>query len=106
MKTINFQIIQDVDDAIYPWIARNLDGTLIGFRNAPVRDYDNKVWMDPTDKSYGEIIPYPTWDTSVREPKDFVDRKEMYIKRDRKKREKAYNNAKMFSKSKGEDNAD
>lgn len=64
-KLINFQCVYDVPLEL-EYVAFNLDGTLIGFRNAPVRDMERGEWVDCVDGSCGEIVPYTRWDTSCR----------------------------------------
>ena len=72
MKSVNLQCVHDVPDE-FPWIARNRNGILIGFRHAPVRDFNIEEWVDSVDGSCGEIVPYDAWDTSAREMSTLLD---------------------------------
>jgi len=67
MKMVNFQGGFEIDEAKFPWVARNHDGRLVGFAHAPIRDYQLEQWIDSVDGSYGEIILFDKWETTARE---------------------------------------
>jgi hypothetical protein len=101
IRSIKFSISQELpllpDSSLeYPWVARNRDGMLMAFANPPVRDYDEGVWIDSVDKSYGEIIPFPHWDVSVTETKYLVSTREAFLRRGTK--EKQYENAEAVAR--------
>lgn len=72
MKSVNLQCIYEIPDD-YMYIALNQDGVVMGFYNAPVRDGKLGMWQDCVTGSYGEIIPYDKWETSVRKVEDMTD---------------------------------
>jgi hypothetical protein len=76
-KTVNFQCVYEVPDE-YEYVALNLNGTLVGFRHAPIRDTSLGEWIDSVNGSVGEILPYHKWETSVRQFSDLSDFKKMY----------------------------
>lgn len=71
-KTVNFQISYELTDE-YPYYARNKFGMLMGFANAPIRDFETGEWLDCVTGSNGELILFAKWDTSVRKFDDFQD---------------------------------
>lgn len=70
MKRYIFQLAYDLNDAVIKWVAVNRNGSIVGFRNPPVRDFSYGEWIDSTDGSTGYIIDYTAWETSVREVAD------------------------------------
>jgi len=78
----------------YTYFAINEDGTMVGFYNAPVRDYAKRVWIDCTDGSFGEMINYEPWDISVRRVADLADMKELLA--GRVKQREARENAQAY----------
>jgi hypothetical protein len=95
MKTVNFQCIYEVPEE-YSYVARNQNGSLVGFIHAPVRDASIGEWIDCVDGSSGTIIPYGKWDTSVREVSDLTDISKTFI--GRVKSRQAYANAEVLRK--------
>ena len=73
MKGINCQHVYDVDPAVHRYIAANRFGNVMGFRNPPIRDYDNHEWIDSVDGSSGELLLYSKWDVSVKKTADISD---------------------------------
>jgi len=81
MKAINYQCLYLVDDARYLYTAFNQDGSLCGFINPPVRDFQAGIWVDSVTGGCGELILFDRWDTSMREPKDFVDTRTPHLRK-------------------------
>jgi hypothetical protein len=75
VKAINFQCQYDVDDRKYAYTAFNRDGSLCGFENAPVRNFQVGVWVDSVTGGYGELLQFDRWDVSMREPSEMADRR-------------------------------
>lgn len=69
---VNFQRIFHVPDHI-KFVACNKEGIMCGFMNPPIRDFEYCEWIDCVTGSTGEILPYESWDVSVREVKDLCD---------------------------------
>lgn len=67
LKMVMFSFYTKIDPDEFPYIAQNMDGCVVGFKNPPVRDFRYNIWVDCTDGSGGTIIPYPNWEVSVRQ---------------------------------------
>jgi hypothetical protein len=88
MKSVSTNLIYPIPDK-FPYIARNIEGILHGFVNAPVRDNKNGMWIDSVTGDYGEVILYPAWDTSVRTVTDLFDTRTPRGRNEEKQRENA-----------------
>jgi len=75
MKRTILQCTYDIDDHRYPWVAMNLDGSLHGFFNPPIRDFKIGKWQDSVTGAWGDPLPFPRWDVSVREMDRLFDMK-------------------------------
>lgn len=67
MKGIIYQCVYDIDDKKYPYTAFNYDGSLCGFQNLPVRNFNLGIWVDSVTGDTGEVLPYEQWDQSARD---------------------------------------
>jgi hypothetical protein len=73
MKTVNLQCVYEIPDDEFFWLALNQNGTVVGFRNAPIRDTALGEWIDSVTGDPGTMIQFDRWEMSVREIKDLSD---------------------------------
>lgn len=86
MKGVMYQCLYDIDDIKHPYTAFNQDGSLCGFQNPPVRNFNLGVWIDSVTGGPGDLLLYERWDQSFRETKFFKNCHDPKI--NRHKREK------------------
>jgi len=92
-KRFKFQIYFWVNSE-YNYLAFNQDGSLNGFMHPPIRDFELGVWQDSVDGSYGHVVPYDGWDTSVKKTSEMSDQSNINVPqrtREKREREKAKN---------------
>jgi len=73
MKKVMYQFAYEIDEIAHPYIAKNHDGVLTGFKNLPVRDYNMLEWVDSVTGLPGDFIPHTAWDTSLRVTAELFD---------------------------------
>lgn len=66
MKAIGYYCQYTVDDQKYLYTAFNYDGSLSGFQNPPIRDYEMREWIDSVTGKPGDMIPHDRWVSSMR----------------------------------------
>ena len=97
-KSVNFQCVYEVSDSEYTHVAINQNGVLVGFHHAPVRDTRIGEWIDCTDGSGGELIPYDKWETSARTTAELTDMKKTFYG-GANKRQEAIRNAEEYKRA-------
>ena len=77
MKHINLQRAFRIPEGV-TYIAHNQDGSLVGFNNPPIRDYERKIWIDSATGEAGVLVTFDRWDTSLRMVADLADLSKWY----------------------------